>query len=88
MPGNYHYCFVDMASPEEAQRAMTGLNGQEIPSGILKVSMAKPPRARESDGAYSPRRTGEDENGGRPREKAPQQPMRSLMSNNWRSKAT
>jgi len=102
LPGAYHYCFVDLASAEEAQRAITELNGSPIPSGALKVSLAKPPRPRQSQSdSYdsnrysSPRRNGTPgagdatDGGDRPartRTENPQ-PQRSLMSNNWRSKA-
>ena len=90
LPGNYHYCFVDLASAEEAQRAIQELDGSQIPAGTLKVSQAKPPRPRMDGGEQrtssygSPRRTATPlENG----EKPSPQPQRSLMSNNWRSKA-
>ncbi|KAB5518859.1 hypothetical protein GE09DRAFT_505501 [Coniochaeta sp. 2T2.1] len=89
LPGNYHYCFVDLTSAEEAQRAIKELDGSQIPAGTLKVSQAKPPRPRtdaDRTSSYgSPRRSERTplENGERP---SPQ-PQRSLMSNNWRSKA-
>lgn len=41
MPGNYHYCFVDFSSVEEAQRALDALNGREIVGGNLRVSFPK-----------------------------------------------
>ncbi|KAH8902088.1 hypothetical protein BR93DRAFT_948208 [Coniochaeta sp. PMI_546] len=94
LPGNYHYCFVDLASADEAQRAIKELDGSPIPAGTLKVSQAKPPRPRQSDSYESnryssPRRTGALDGGDRPprtKMESPQ-PQRSLMSNNWRSKA-
>ncbi len=96
VPGNHHYCFVDLASAEDAQRAIKELDGTPIPAGTLKVSQAKPPRPRQSDGTgyenrySSPRRNGAlAENGDRPprsKMESPQ-PQRSLMSNNWRAKA-
>ncbi|KAK4132045.1 RNA-binding domain-containing protein [Trichocladium antarcticum] len=41
VPGNHHYCFVDLISPEEAERAMTALNGAAVPGGRLRVSLAR-----------------------------------------------
>lgn len=97
IPGNHHYCFVDLATAEEAQRAIKELDGSPIPAGALKVSQAKPPRPRQSEGnGYenrysSPRRNGAPADGAgdrppRTKMESPQ-PQRSLMSNNWRSKA-
>lgn len=99
LPGNHHYCFVDFETAEGAKAAMEALNGKEIPSGALKISVARAPRPR-MDGE-SPRRsynnnTNNDETGNEssPR-RAPREPReprdrdtpaRSLMSNNWRTK--
>jgi RNA recognition motif-containing protein len=96
VPGNHHYCFVDLASAEEAQRAIKELDGSSIAAGTLKVSQAKPPRPRQTEtNSYenrysSPRRNGAPVEGGErpPRSKMESpQPQRSLMSNNWRTKA-
>jgi hypothetical protein len=48
-PGNYHYCFVDLGSREEARAAMRALNGRRIPGGTLRVSLARgvPPKLNE-----------------------------------------
>ncbi len=49
MPGNHHYCFVDFASPEEAERALNALNGREVPGGKLRVSLARGKRMPAAD---------------------------------------
>jgi len=78
-PGSHHYCFVDLASAEDAQSAMEALNGQPTPTGgQYKVSMARPRQdrptkvMREQLGA-----TGSDQ--GHP----PESPKRDLQSS-WR----
>jgi len=43
-PGNQHYCFVDFASADEAQRAMQATHGHAAPGGNggrLRVSLAR-----------------------------------------------
>lgn len=41
-PGNHYYCFVDFATPEEAERAMEALNGREVEGwGAIRVNKAK-----------------------------------------------
>ncbi|XXG97289.1 hypothetical protein Hte_003585 [Hypoxylon texense] len=39
-PGNHDFCFVDFATPEQAEAARTTLNGTSFHGGPLKVSMA------------------------------------------------
>ncbi|KAK1764276.1 hypothetical protein QBC33DRAFT_580490 [Phialemonium atrogriseum] len=51
-PGNHHYCFVDLESVEEAEAAIAKLNGKSVPSGTLRVQLAKRPAA------LAPGRTG------------------------------
>lgn len=41
MPGGHHYCFVDFSTAEEAEKAMSALNGRPVPEGQLRVSMAR-----------------------------------------------
>ncbi|KAK0630241.1 hypothetical protein B0T17DRAFT_490185 [Bombardia bombarda] len=50
-PGNHHYCFLDFGSREEAERAVSALNGQVTPMGSLRVYIAR--------GAAPPRRADE-----------------------------
>jgi RNA recognition motif-containing protein len=38
--------FVEMATPEEAEKAKEGLNGKEIKGRTMKVDEARPPKAR------------------------------------------
>lgn len=41
-PGDHYYLFVDLGSPEDAQRAMNTLNGQTGPWGApLRVQYAR-----------------------------------------------
>ncbi|KAI0181585.1 RNA-binding domain-containing protein [Hypoxylon sp. FL1284] len=39
-PGNHDYCFVEFATPEQAEEARTSLNGTSFQGGPLRVSMA------------------------------------------------
>jgi RNA recognition motif-containing protein len=93
LPGNHHYCFVDFNTAEDAKAAMEALNGKDLPSGPLKISIARAPRPK-MDGE-SPRRSYNDETGTESPRRAPREPreprdrdapQRSLMSNNWRTK--
>ena len=40
-PGNHYYVFVDMESPEEANRAIKELNGSEFMGSNLRINRAK-----------------------------------------------
>jgi hypothetical protein len=45
-PGSHHYCFVDLSSAEEAQKAAAALNGKATPYGGsygIKAATAKKP---------------------------------------------
>lgn len=44
--------FVEMSTPEEAQKAMTELNGKELDGRAIAVSEAKPMVPRENRGGY------------------------------------
>ncbi|KAI1210805.1 RNA-binding domain-containing protein [Annulohypoxylon truncatum] len=50
-PGNHDYCFVDFATPEEAQAAMDALNGIDFRGSKLKVNLAsgRSPKWQERD---------------------------------------
>ena len=52
--------FVEMASPEEAQKAMDALNGKEFEGRTLRIGEAHPPKSREGGGrrGYDDRRDG------------------------------
>lgn len=44
MQGEYHYCFVEVESPQIAQKAVENLDGKESPSGgTYKVRLARDP---------------------------------------------
>ena len=61
------FAFVEMASPEDAQKAISELNGQSLHDRTLRVDIARPreDRAGTGGGGYGQRRGG----GGRgPRE--------------------
>ncbi|KAK4041438.1 hypothetical protein C8A01DRAFT_14811 [Parachaetomium inaequale] len=40
-PGNYHYCFVDFSTAQEAERALNELNGKPVEGGNLRVSLPR-----------------------------------------------
>jgi RNA recognition motif-containing protein len=42
--------FVEMASPDEAQKAIENVNGSQFENRSLIVSVARPPSAREEGG--------------------------------------
>lgn len=44
------FAFVEMSSPEEAQKAIDTLNGQDYKGRKLIVSEARPPKPREDAG--------------------------------------
>ncbi|KAJ5787010.1 Nucleotide-binding alpha-beta plait [Penicillium paradoxum] len=49
-PGEHYYLFVDVGTPEEAQRAMQTLNGREGPwGGPLRVQFARGPKEPEAN---------------------------------------
>ena len=46
------FAFITMSTPEEAQKAITGLNGTEFGGRALAVSVAKPREERPGGGGY------------------------------------
>jgi cold-inducible RNA-binding protein len=50
--------FVEMASPEEAQRAVSELNGRDLDGRSLKVEVSKPKAADSRSGAFGGGRGG------------------------------
>ncbi|NTU42928.1 MAG: RNA-binding protein, partial [Nitrospirales bacterium] len=50
--------FVEMASEEEAKKAIASLNGTQFMDRTLTVSEAKPPQQRESRGGFGGGRGG------------------------------
>ena len=50
--------FVEMSTPEEAQKAMTELNGKELDGRAIAVSEAKPMVPRENRGGFGGGRSG------------------------------
>lgn len=44
--------FVEMSSPEDAQKAMEALNGTEFEGRPLKIDEARPPRPRQDRGGF------------------------------------
>ena len=47
------FAFVTMSTPEEAQAAITALNGQSIGGRLLTVNVAKPREERSGGGSRS-----------------------------------
>lgn len=46
-PGNHYYCFVDLVSAEDAERAIEAFNGREVEGwGAIRVSKARDNRDR------------------------------------------
>lgn len=52
------FAFVEMASPEEANKAIEMLNGKELDGRALKVNIARPREDRPSGGFRGGRRDG------------------------------
>ncbi len=52
------FAFVEMASADDAQKAIEGANGSQVGGRNLVVSIARPPQAREDGGFDRPRRSG------------------------------
>lgn len=50
--------FVEMATPEEAQKAMEALNGTDFDGRTLRIGEAHPPKAKEGGGRDFDRRGG------------------------------
>ena len=44
--------FVEMGTPEEAEKAKDALNGKEFEGRTLKIDEAKPPKPRENRGGF------------------------------------
>ena len=54
------FAFITMGTPEEAQNAISGLNGKQLDGRALTVNVAKPREERSGGGG------GRRESGGRP----------------------
>jgi len=48
--------FVEMSNDDEANAAISDLNGKEVDGRVLKVNQAKPKENRSGGGGYSDRR--------------------------------
>ncbi|KAK3497507.1 uncharacterized protein B0T23DRAFT_85609 [Neurospora hispaniola] len=93
--GSHHYCFVDFASEDEAERAMTATNGRPILGGTLRVYPAKskaPVREAEEGSSYRPRgerteRTERTERAERPArtDRNPERQREILGARSWRA---
>ncbi len=60
--------FVEMETPEDAQKAIAQLNGQNLHDRTIKVDLARPREERSGGGGYDrPRGGGGRERGGRRR---------------------
>lgn len=48
--GNHYFCFVDLASADEVERAIEALNGREVEGwGTIRVSKARDNRDRKQN---------------------------------------
>jgi hypothetical protein len=54
LDGRHNYCFIDLATPEQAQAAVDALNGMEFDGNVLKFSIAR--ERTERRGMGTPRR--------------------------------
>ncbi len=52
------FAFVTMSTPEEAQKAIDALNGQELDGRALTVNLARPRPARSGGGGWERRDSG------------------------------
>ena len=59
------FAFVTMSSPEEAQKAIDGLNGKELGGRALNVNVARPREERSGGGGGRDSRRGPGGGGGR-----------------------
>ena len=50
---NKGFGFVEMTTPEEAEKAMEGLNGQDFQGRVLRIDEARPPKEKRE---FRPRR--------------------------------
>jgi cold-inducible RNA-binding protein len=58
------FCFVEMSSSEEAQKAISMFNGTELNNRPMIVNEARPPEPRRDRGGYKD--GGRSDRGGRP----------------------
>ena len=68
-PGNHYFCFVDMTSSDDADRAIEALNGREVEGwGAIRVNKARDNRDRkpnrEQSGGYQRTNASQGEEGG------------------------
>ena len=81
---NYHHCFVDVSTAEQASAAVDALNGTQLASGgaPVRVSIAKPSSSglqpRDENASHSPKPRSE----GKPRSDGKERPGMASMS--WR----
>lgn len=52
------FAFVEMATPEEAQKAISELNGTSLRDRTLRIDFARPREDRNGGGGGGPRRRG------------------------------
>jgi len=52
------FAFVEMATPEDAQKAISGLNGHTLQDRTIRVDLARPREDRGGGGGRGPRRGG------------------------------
>ncbi len=50
------FAFIEMSNPDEAQKAITGLDGQQVEGRAIRVSEARPQESRGGGGGGGERR--------------------------------
>jgi len=86
-PGNHHYCFVDFASAEEAERAMKATDGKVTEYGRIKVNQSRTRNffreegqqgdAQQQSSSPRPRRTQNAEGGEQQTTETPEKPVKN-----------
>lgn len=90
-PGNFHYCFVDFATTEEASAARVALDGQEFKGGKLRVNVSSNTLRKNRNADIKFGRDGAEGEQGQQQQqqqqrRQPATPSRAAASANWRRK--
>jgi len=90
--GNFHYCFVDFATNDEAIEAQNALDGKQYRGGRLRVNVSSntPRNLRDgkTDIKFSKDQDGEQQQQQQQQQspRGPRTPSRAIASANWRRK--
>jgi RNA recognition motif-containing protein len=89
--GNFHYCFVDFATADEASEASKALDGKAYRGGRLRVNVSSNTprnlRDRKTEIQLSKDQEGEQQEQQQQQSpRGPRTPSRAIASANWRRK--